>query len=247
MIRNNMEEFRKQYESLFNSDELKARAFDKIAENYYFGNFGTMQKADIEVLLFSIYLEEILNQSEEDMNTYSDYTLAKQLGITQSKVSNLKIKKQLQYPYEGFDWKKSFKRICKNARYENGKIRINLRDKNLYYEIKNQIEKDGGYVEATLTSNLLIITPEEFLCLVELLMTEEEKDVLKKVLRKKYADNEKLCGELEKKPLGQAIRENFGETMVAVVCEIIKDMAPTPIGTGVKILQTAYNAILEKM
>ena len=54
---------RKDYEEIFSVDENgqpsemetlknKAKAFDKIAERYYLGNFGTMQKSDFEVLLF---------------------------------------------------------------------------------------------------------------------------------------------------------------------------------------------------
>lgn len=62
-----------------------------------------MQKTYFETLLFSLYLDHILDISEDDMNTYSDYTLSKYLGITQSKVSNLKVKKELQYPYAKFD------------------------------------------------------------------------------------------------------------------------------------------------
>ena len=126
MYREDIEEFIQKYNSLFDSQKKKADAFDKVAMNYYMGNFGSMQKSDVDVLMFSLLLDEILKSSESDINTYSDYTLAKQLGITQSRVSNLKQKKQLQYPYEGFDWKKSFERCCYNARLDGGKIRINL-------------------------------------------------------------------------------------------------------------------------
>lgn len=113
---------RVQYEMLFPTLESKAMAFDKVAEKFYFINFGSSSKSDIDVLMFSIYLEQILGKTEYDLDSYSDYTLSKLLGITQNKVSNLKVKKELLYPYQDFSWKDSFGRILRNYRYENGKI-----------------------------------------------------------------------------------------------------------------------------
>lgn len=237
---------RKNYENIFSSDEVKAKAFDKIAEKFFLGNFGMMQKTDTEVLLFSIYIEEILNQSEEDINTYSDYTLSKQLGITQSKISSLKVKKQLQYPYEKFNWKESFRRSCAYVHYEKGKIRINLRDKNLYYELKNQIDEAGGYVETTLTSDLLVISPMDFFELIEGIMSKEEIDEIKRVIKKRYDSNKSLIGQLEKESIGKTIRSQFGETAVDVIFELIKEFAPAPLGVGVQILRTTFDTIREK-
>ena len=135
---------KEQYQRLFPSEKEKANAFDQIAEQYYMCNFGSISKADFDVLMFSIYLDRILENSEADLNSYSDYKLSKLLGITQSRISSLKVKKELKYPYAGFDWKQSFLRLSENARYENGKIKINIPDKNLYIEIKNFIESDGN-------------------------------------------------------------------------------------------------------
>lgn len=58
MVKNLGEE---KYKELFDSD-AKEKAFDKIAERYYFSNFGTASKSDMDVLLFSIYLEQILDK-----------------------------------------------------------------------------------------------------------------------------------------------------------------------------------------
>lgn len=52
-----------------------------------------MTKSDMETLVFSIYINRILDEGDETFNTYSDVLLAKKLGITQSKVRNLKEKK----------------------------------------------------------------------------------------------------------------------------------------------------------
>ena len=111
------------YEKLF-SEEEKAKAFDQIAKAYYFKNFGTMQKSDLDVLMFSIYIEQILSKTESEYDSYSDYTLSKELGITQARVNILKQKKELKYPKKGFDWRESFKKFVDKATYDNNKIQI---------------------------------------------------------------------------------------------------------------------------
>ena len=137
MENRSVENAKSRYKELFSTTESKADAFDQIAEKYYYANFGSTSKTNMDVLLFSIYLERILDNSEDQFASYSDYTLSKLLGITQSQVSNLKVKKELQYPYSAFSWKKSFERIVENYRYEKGKIKLYIPDKNLYLELKN--------------------------------------------------------------------------------------------------------------
>ena len=185
MIRNDCE---KQYHELFPDDASKAAAFDKIAEVFYFGNFGRLQKSDIETLLFSIYLEQILDKYEEDIFSYSDYTLSKYLGITQSKICNLKVRKELQYPYEKFDWRISFQRLINNARYEDGKIKIYIPDKNLFLEIKNAIEISGGFIEYQYSSTLLQVRPEYFINLMWAVSTEHDRDFIRENLKQQLSD-----------------------------------------------------------
>ena len=44
------------YRHLFPTEAVKAEAFDKIAELFYNCNFGSTSKADIETLMFSIFI-----------------------------------------------------------------------------------------------------------------------------------------------------------------------------------------------
>ena len=183
------DELEKFYQDLFD-EKSKIEAFDKIAKNYYCCNFGSMQKSDLDVLMFSILIDRILEKTEEDFNTYSDYTLSKKLGITQQRISNLKIKKELKYPYEKFDWRKSFARLVKNARFEDEKIKIYIPDPNLFLEIKNSIESNGGYIDVTLNSKLLQITPEYYLWLLMIIVPENEKESLNKAIQTQLKKNQ---------------------------------------------------------
>ncbi len=191
-----------QYQTLFPDDASKATAFDKIAKEYYAGNFGRMQKSDFETLLFSIYLDQILNLSKDDPFSYNDYKLSKSLGISQSKVRTLKIKKELQYPRQDFNWQEEFFRISANARYEKGKIKVHIPDPNLYLELKNAVEVAGGFVDLTLNGNsLLQVSPKDFFDLLVAVSGEEDRNVLLKELEKKMKAENKDTKYLEKRPL----------------------------------------------
>ena len=220
----NYQTSREQYSHLFPTDHEKAAAFDQIAEQYYMCNFGSMSKADFDVLMFSIYLERILDKSEADMNSYSDYKLSKLLGITQSRISSLKVKKELKYPYAGFDWKQSFLRLSENARYENGKIKINIPDKNLYIEIKNFIESNGGFVETQLSPSLLQISPEFYLDLMFEMIDEEKKPGIKKAIAnemKKWKIDPSDFEE-KRKSIGTTLKESVSDNSSDLICGLLE-------------------------
>ena len=214
------------YDELFNNQEDKAKAFDLIAERYYKGNFGQMQKSDFETLLFSIYIEQILKTSEDDMNTYSDYNLSKELGITQPKVSNLKVKKQLQYPYERFNWRESFMRICENAIYENGKIVLNIPDKNLFIEVQNWVEENKGYIDIQLNSKVLKIAPEYYIDLVLSIIDEEDARKIKNELLHKIQQKLKINKETNEELIGDVLNKNAKELTLDIVSDILSDITP---------------------
>ena len=230
------------YKELF-SEEDKARAFDKIANQFYAGNFGTMAKSDMETLMFSIYIEQILSKSEDDFHTYSDFRLAKELGIAQSRVSSLKVKKQLQYPHE-FRWRDSFARVSENARYENGKIKIQIPDINLYYEIKNAVEEAGGYIDVTLTPKLLQISPEYFLDLLVAVSETQQREQLRKELRNKIREKNKDREYLEAQPLGRQLA-GCGKEIILDVLEAAVSGAVEGI-PAVTIARNVMNAIKER-
>ena len=222
-----LDKSKQRYEELFSSETLKAQAFDKLAEVYYFGNFGQMQKADFDTLMFSLYLDRILDNSEEDIHSYSDYTLSKLLGITQGRISNLKVRKELLYPYENFNWRKSLNRVIEFARYEDGKIKIPILDKNLYLEIKNAIEETGGYIETQLNSSLLQLRPEYFVGLmIATAEGERERDIITnnliESLRKKGISNSRIEEAINRKTINELLKEQGS----ALLADIIEECIP---------------------
>lgn len=163
------------FESCYSGEELikrKAKAFDDIATMFYERNFGSSSKSEIELMMFSILMDAMIDKYANDngvldYNMCSDYNMGKALGIQASKVTTLKKNKQARYPVN-FNWQQSLKMIENNIRYskERNKIIIPVRDPNLYIEIKNFIEENGGFIEMQYGSNVIQIRPEYFFLLL---------------------------------------------------------------------------------
>lgn len=167
------------------NESEKIKLADKISDFYFEKNFGSMSKSDFETFLFSVYVEHCLD-ADEDID---DYTLSKQLGITQSRVRTLKERKELKYPREKFNWKESFANEIKNAKYDQNDhyVKVIIQDVNVMIEIRHLIEEKGWYDECSLNKKLLRIPLDCFteICLKDedtsQLFTEENKKLLKKI------------------------------------------------------------------
>ena len=74
----------------------KAAMFDKIADMFYKQNFGTTSKSEVELLMFSIFMDEMIETYADkttnvlNYNACSDYNIGKMLGIPQEKVRRSK-------------------------------------------------------------------------------------------------------------------------------------------------------------
>ncbi|MBE6037680.1 MAG: hypothetical protein E7218_00545 [Anaerofustis stercorihominis] len=148
-------------------DKDKIDAFDEIAKRYFEKNFGTMSKTDFETLLFHIYIENLLKNSEN----FDDYTISKELGITQSKVRTLKVRKELQYPREGFEWKEAFVQYIENAHYDEQTRRVSviIPDINVHTELRYFMECNGLFDDYSLNPKLLRCHVSFFIDLIEIL------------------------------------------------------------------------------
>lgn len=174
--------------------EEKAAMFDQIAKHYYDTNFGQMSKADMELLMFHYYLEKLIstNKSSDGTIEYSkcsDYIISKELGITQQRVRNLKIKKQLVYP-TAFDWKNTLKELLKNARYDSTTkvIKMNIPDPNLFIEIQNFFEEKGQYIEKQLNNKILQIRAEYFFQLAFEVQDDKTQEEVIKITKNKLKE-----------------------------------------------------------
>ena len=167
-------------------DEFKIRVFDKIANEFFDRNFGSMSKSDIETLLFSEYIEYLI-RNEKD---FDDYSISKQLGITQSRVRSLKERKELKYPIGEDYWENGFARSIEIAQYdeERKRIIIPISDVNVMIETRHHIEELGLYDEYQLNRKLLIINMG---CFLELCNSLSDENAFSKEAKKRIKAIEK--------------------------------------------------------
>lgn len=163
----------------------KIALFDKIEQHYFVRNFGTMTKSDFETLLFSEYIEHRIKKKLP----FDDYSLSKELGITQSRIRALKERKELKYPYNDFTWQHAFAESVKNAKVDSNDhyVKMIIQDVNVMNEIRNFIEINGWYDECSLNKKLLRIPLD---CFVEIcykstafdeVFSEDTKKEVKKI------------------------------------------------------------------
>lgn len=166
-----------------NMDDIeKAKAFDKIADMFYRKNFGSASKTDIETLMFSIYMNAMIDENCTngvlDYPVCSDYKLGKELGITPQKISGLKVRAELKYPREDFNWKSSLRNIITtpgNVHSSGGMIQITIPDPNLFLAVREYIEDNRGIVDIRLNSKLLCVSQADLITLVYSFADENEK------------------------------------------------------------------------
>lgn len=194
----------------FSGPEME-QAFHMISSRYFKRNFGTMTKADFETLLFSIYIEHLL----ENNQPFDDYTMSKALGITQSKVRTLKLRKELQYPRAKFDWLKAFADDLKKASFdtESKKVRVLIPDVNVLTELRYFMESNGWYDEYQLN-------PRLFQCRVDFFLN---------IISKLAEESLSLDNEAEK-----AIKEIEKQTPDSAMKKVLKDILNGSVVDGTK-------------
>lgn len=193
------------------TDEDKIKCFDEISKKFYNANFGTMSKTEFELMMFRFYLEKLIsiNKFEDGTIDYikcSDYKISKDLGITQQRVKNLKVKNQLTHPID-FEWEKALAKLTKNARYDQitRRITLNIPDPNLYIEIQNFIEDSGAYIEKQLNSKVLQLRAEYYIDLIIALEPEEKRKAIIKSLRKLFKKNGAEDNIFQEKEIGKSL------------------------------------------
>lgn len=194
------------------TNEEKVEIFDVISEHFYNRNFGQMSKSDIDLMMFHFYIQKLERSCLKDDGTIdyaecSDYKVSRELGITQQRVRNLKIKNHLVYPDE-LEWKAAFAKLIENARYDKktGKIVLNIPDPNLYIEIQNFIEEQGAHVEKQLNSKVLQIRVEYFIDLIVAIEEiENKKKEIVRCLKKQFKDKGKNEDLFDERNIGKSL------------------------------------------
>lgn len=142
------------------TDDEKRRAFETISGYFYQRNFGRMGKADLDLLMFSFYLDHLSENNLPD----DDYSISTALGITESRVRNMKIKRELQYP-SNKNWKEDFIKRIPYAVYDDktALVKVSIPDPNVKRELEHFIDEHNWYSEYQLNTKLLQMRADQFI------------------------------------------------------------------------------------
>ena len=183
----------------------KAELFDEIAALFYKQNFGMASKSEIELLMFHIYLEKMIQQNINadgtlDYNQCSDYRISRELGITPQRVNNLKLRSHMVHPIE-FEWEKSFATLIEHAYYDKERqtVIVSIPDPTLMMKIQEEIELKGGFYEKQLNSKLLQMKACYFVQLMAVVEPEATKGELIKAMKQSFKKQAK-----EERPFGRS-------------------------------------------
>ena len=213
--------------NILSSDE-KIEAFDLIASKFYRKNFGTMSKTDFELLLFGIYIR----YSKMHKLPTDDYSISRELGITQSKVRNLKLRNELQKNILTDDlWKQEFANCVETAIYDDNKklVKVMVPEVTVMMELRHFMEENRWYDEYHLNPKLFQCPLDFFIPLCEKLDGTDGLTIDASV-RKKLCSLNKQASEAEQsaiaKILNGAIEDGFKDLAwkgtTAIIIEVLK-------------------------
>lgn len=112
-------------------------------------------------------------------------------------------------------------------------------------DIKNAIEKDGGFVEVTLNRELLVVPLCSFLDFMKIFAEGEDRENLCKTIRKKYREHQKDQAFVEKEPTGQMLKKCGESIVVGLIGDVLASISPISAGLKavVNIGKNIYKAI----
>ena len=121
----------------------------------------------------------------------SDFKIACKLGITPSRVHNLKLKEQLVYPRENLNWKDYVLKIMEHIKFNESDKTVELTVLHpwMLAQIKDCIEAEHGQVYIQMNKNLLSLPLDSYVVLINAAygkegMEKEEIDRLKEYMQK---------------------------------------------------------------
>lgn len=231
----------------FSNDE-KIVAFDDIAVRYYYKNFGTMTKTDYETLLFRIYLRHL----KRNRLPTDDYSISRALGITKSKVRNLKMRNELQQSSNDLDsWKEEFANYVGTAIYDDRKklVKVLIPEITVMTELRYLMEVNRWYDEFQLNPKLFQCPLAFFIPLCEkiggqeIFLDDSAKEKLKKINDTANEKEQSAIAEILSGALDKGFKDLAWTGTTAIIVEVLKILQVT--GVAATII-SALIAVLRK-
>ena len=205
----------------------KEKLNSRIEEARLFTNrFGSFSKSDYEVLMFTVYLDSL-------SKPIYDFEISRDLGITEQKVRNLRVKSQLMYPRE-INWVDQIKQAIEHGTCHDGMITITLEDPSVRNLLKHKVESKSVPVHLSLNNKQLILPLKNWLTVAA--CAEDDTDKVISAVNENLKSNK----DIKKNKTGDVILEganiaqilqavvtiyNVGKPIIEAVIELVKNFS----------------------
>lgn len=222
------------------SNNLSEILGDFLFKKYANKNFGLMIKSEFEVILFYHIMQELLNELPKDKETekfISDYDLSMTLGITESKVRNLRTRAHIYFGEDKKEsWKSRFKSLINNEEYisynpSNYLVEMLIPDVTLIAEIRHCLETYHLYDEVVKNSHLFKCPLKTFIKLCQIVNSPDDSAISSAPKIKSL----------------EALPQDIKEKLKSAGIDIFKDLAVDSINNVFKILGNGSISLLSSL
>lgn len=157
-------------------------AMKKIIESYLERGFGSMNKNDFEVYIFSWLI-----QNHSDYKDASDNEISRKLKIPESKIKRLRYEAELRYGNNDTDvlWQKlrNYLSIVNYRKEEDNVLRFSIPDKQVRLFLKDQLQAGNRFCDSSFSENIVVISIDDLLYLLDngVVSKEEKAKIIQQV------------------------------------------------------------------
>lgn len=157
-------------------------AMKKIIESYLERGFGSMNKNDFEVYIFSWLI-----QKHSDYKNASDNEISRKLKIPESKIKRLRYEAELRYGNNDTDvlWQKlrNYLSIVNYRKEEDNVLRFSISDKQVRQFLKDQVQAENRFCDSSFSENIVVISVDDLLYLLDngVVSKEEKAKIIQQV------------------------------------------------------------------
>lgn len=157
-------------------------AMKKIIESYLERGFGSMNKNDFEVYIFSWLI-----QKHSDYKNASDNEISRKLKIPESKIKRLRYEAELRYGNNDTDvlWQKlrNYLSIVNYRKEEDNVLRFSISDKQVRLFLKDQLQAGNRFCDSYFSENIVVISVDDLLYLLDngVVSKEEKAKIIQQV------------------------------------------------------------------
>lgn len=151
-------------------------------ESYLERGFGSMNKNDFEVYIFSWLI-----QNHSDYMDASDNEISRKLKIPESKIKRLRYEAELRYGNNDTDvlWQKlrNYLSIVNYRKAEDNVLRFSIPDKQVRLFLKDQLQAGNRFCDSSFSENIVVISIDDLLYLLDngVVSKEEKAKIIQQV------------------------------------------------------------------